>query len=64
MRQRSLQNGRHFDSATQTTSRWQVGQRTRGASIQQVTSWKVTSPGACVAREASPFQVRKRTLQR
>jgi hypothetical protein len=34
MRQRSLQNGRNFDSGVNGTSRWQVGQRTRGAFIR------------------------------
>lgn len=66
--QRSLQNGRQVEASTQGTSRLQVGQWATGALIvrdqAQVISWKSTSPSACVGREASPFQCRKRTLQR
>ena len=67
-RQRSLQNGRN-GALSHSSSRWQVGQLTRTGltaldpQLQQL-SVKVTSVWAWVGRAVSPFQVRKRMLQR
>ena len=67
-RQRSLQNGRN-GALSHVSSRWQVGQLMRtgltalDSQLQQL-SVKVTSVWAWVGRAVSPFQVRKRMLQR
>ena len=65
--QRSLQKGRKADAGDHSMGRPQVGHLTGGALTRgygQQLRTKRTSPSACVARAASPFQVRKRTLQR
>ncbi len=70
--QRSLQKGRKGEASDHSMALPQVGQVTRaapmttrnGADQLQQLSMNRTSLSTCVGRTASPFQVRKRMLQR